>query len=497
MPTVISGPKLPPYVMPGRGSSMSFVFYDTETTGTNTSFDQILQFAAIRTDDDLKEIDRFEIRCSLDAHVVPSAGAFRVTGMTIGNVTAAGLPTHYEMVCQLRAQLEKWCPTTFVGWNTLSFDENLLRQAFYKCLHPPYLTNTKGNQRSDILKLAQCVEAYAEDVLVVPLNEKGKPTYKLDRLAPANGFKDMNAHDAMGDVEATIFICRLIKDRAPDAWDHMLHCAAKARVESVINDSPIFLLRDYYGALKEYPLTRLGDEPNGFATLAYDLSIEPSQLSVLDDVQLAARLKKTPKPVRRIRSNVAPFVIPVVDGETVGAFSYNSLLERRNELFAQPSLIERMSSLSAREASVGSEHIEEQIYDGFPSPADSARMVRFHALPWCERYGLVEEFSDARYRTLGRRLIYAHCPESLPDSVRQDEKRLVAARLTGHGFDGAPWSTLDQAAAEAAQFEGEGDGSLAAMLAEFGEFVAVRKRWAKDTLAGKPEGSEGERHQHL
>ena len=28
---------------------MSFVFYDTETTDTNTTFDQILQFAAILT----------------------------------------------------------------------------------------------------------------------------------------------------------------------------------------------------------------------------------------------------------------------------------------------------------------------------------------------------------------------------------------------------------------------------------------------------------------
>ena len=30
---------------------MRFVFYDTETTGTNTTFDQILQFAAIYTDE--------------------------------------------------------------------------------------------------------------------------------------------------------------------------------------------------------------------------------------------------------------------------------------------------------------------------------------------------------------------------------------------------------------------------------------------------------------
>ena len=44
---------------------MSFVFYDTETTGTKTAFDQILQFGAIRTDHELRELDRFEIRCRL------------------------------------------------------------------------------------------------------------------------------------------------------------------------------------------------------------------------------------------------------------------------------------------------------------------------------------------------------------------------------------------------------------------------------------------------
>jgi exodeoxyribonuclease-1 len=44
---------------------MAFVFYDTETTGTDPAFDQILQFGAIRTDDDLNEIDWFEVRCRL------------------------------------------------------------------------------------------------------------------------------------------------------------------------------------------------------------------------------------------------------------------------------------------------------------------------------------------------------------------------------------------------------------------------------------------------
>jgi exodeoxyribonuclease-1 len=41
---------------------MAFIFYDTETTGTDTYFDQILQFAGIRTDEDLNAIETFNIR---------------------------------------------------------------------------------------------------------------------------------------------------------------------------------------------------------------------------------------------------------------------------------------------------------------------------------------------------------------------------------------------------------------------------------------------------
>jgi exodeoxyribonuclease I len=461
---------------------MSFVFYDTETTGTNTYFDQILQFGAIHTDDELNELDRFECRCRLDGHVVPSAGAFRVTGMTIGKVTAADLPTHYEMVCQLKEQLEKWCPTTFVGWNTLSYDEHLLRQAFYKCLHPPYLTNTNGNQRSDMLKLAQCAEAFSKDVLTVPLNEKGKPTFKLDQLAPANGFHHLNAHDAMADVEATIFICRLIKHRAPEAWQQMLHCAAKARVEEVIHGSAVFMLREYYGSVREYALTRLGEEPNGFAPLAYDLSIDSHQLHVMSDTELSSRLKRSPRPIRRIRTNAAPFVTPAVSGQSIAGLSYDTLTARRIDLLGHPGLIDRLVQLSAREPVAGSEHVEERIYDGFPSRADAALMVRFHELPWCDRFPIVEQFADDRYRAIGRRLIYGHCPESLPLEVREEQERLVAARLLGHGHDSPPWSTLDVVDGEADLMTQDAHPELLEMLAEFRAFVAEQRARAKVVL---------------
>ena len=48
-----------------------YVFYDLETTGTSPAFDQPLQFAAIVTDLDFKEIERIDIRCQLAPHILP------------------------------------------------------------------------------------------------------------------------------------------------------------------------------------------------------------------------------------------------------------------------------------------------------------------------------------------------------------------------------------------------------------------------------------------
>lgn len=53
---------------------MAYIFYDTETTGTRTSFDQILQFAAIKTDDEFNVLDTFDVRCRLLPYIVPSPG---------------------------------------------------------------------------------------------------------------------------------------------------------------------------------------------------------------------------------------------------------------------------------------------------------------------------------------------------------------------------------------------------------------------------------------
>lgn len=176
-----------------------FVFYDTETTGTNLDFDQILQFAAILTDDELNEVERFEICCRCRPWVVPAPMALFVTGISPAQLTDRATGSHYEMMTAVREKLEAWSPAIFLGYNTIQFDEPLLQRAFWQTLHPPYLTVTNGNARMDVLPLVRAASHLTPGILTYPTTAKGKTGFRLDQLAPLNGYSHERAHDALFD----------------------------------------------------------------------------------------------------------------------------------------------------------------------------------------------------------------------------------------------------------------------------------------------------------
>jgi exodeoxyribonuclease I len=132
---------------------VSFVIYDVETTGLNKRFDQILHFGAIRTDENLTALERVQFRSRLLPNIVPSPQALHITNISFDEMTDPGRPSHYQMVCDIKNTLQTWSPAVFLGFNSISFDEEFLRQAFYQCLHPTFLTNTNGNARADVLNL--------------------------------------------------------------------------------------------------------------------------------------------------------------------------------------------------------------------------------------------------------------------------------------------------------------------------------------------------------
>ncbi len=185
---------------------LTYLFYDIETTGMNRAFDQIIQFASIRTDARLNEIDRYETMIKLRPDTIPSPGAMITHRMPIERINA-GL-CEYDAVRQIH-RLANEPGTISVGYNTLGFDDEFLRFAFYRNLLRPYSHQYKNDcGRMDILPMSTIFWLYKNDVIDWPELEDGKPSLKLELISALNELAEGPAHDAMVDVEATIELAR-------------------------------------------------------------------------------------------------------------------------------------------------------------------------------------------------------------------------------------------------------------------------------------------------
>jgi exodeoxyribonuclease I len=406
---------------------MVYAFYDTETTGTNTTYDQILQFAAILTDDDLRELDRFEIRCRLMPHVVPAPAALKANRVRPALLTDPSLPSHYEAICEIEGRLRTWSPAIFIGYNSLAFDEMLLRQAFFQNLKPIYLTNTNRNTRGDVLRLVQAASVYAPDSVIVPTADSGKPTRRLDAIAPANGFNQHTAHDALGDVEATIFVARLVKQRAPEIWAALMPLAAKPAVIKRALSSEVLSLTDFYkGMPYSWLVVGCGQNPEYDAQLGvFDLRYDPSNYLEMSVEKLIETMNGRAKAIRCIKANAQPILLPraLAGPDLHGLGIDNNEIEKRARLILQTDdfqtrVGEAISNRYPREDP--STLVEERIYDGFPSRGDELLMQRFHQVPWENRAEILDQIEDPRIRELGYRLIYTEKPHSLSAEKRAE-----------------------------------------------------------------------------
>jgi exodeoxyribonuclease-1 len=468
---------------------MGFVFYDTETTGTDTSFDQILQFAAIHTDFQFNELGRFERRCRLLPHVVPAPGAMHVTKVGAAQLTDPSLPSHYEMVCDIRKQLLAWSPALFVGYNSINFDEHLIRQAFYKTLHPPYLTNTNNNSRSDALRIVQATSLFAPGALLLPTGEDGQDVFKLDQLAPLNGFVHDRAHDAMADVEATIFLCRLIAEKAPEVWSAFMRFSQKAAVADHVVAEQIFCFSDFYfGKPYSWLVTALGTNPEIKSEFyVYNLAIAPEELVGLPQEELVARLAYLPKPVRRLKSNACPMLMPLDYAPSICVASALDLAEltwRADFIHADQAFRERLIEAfqSTKDQEEPSPYIEEQLYDGFFPREDEVLIEKFHTVPWEDRPALVMALNDPRLRQIGTRLIYIERPDLLSAIERSKYDRAVAARITRDAAK-VPWLTLPRSIAELDKLLDEVNPSHTTFLQEHRHHLSKRLETAMQVLS--------------
>ena len=468
---------------------MAFVFYDTETTGTDSAFDQILQFAAIQTDAHLNELDRFEIRCRLMPHIVPAPAAMLVTKVGAAQLFDPSLCSHYEMMCRIRAKLIAWSPALFIGYNSLHFDEHLLRQAFYKSLHPPYLTNTGGNSRCDAMRIVQAASLFAPHALKFPAGGDGQPVFKLDQVAPLNGFAHTRAHDADADAEATMFLCRILMEKAPELWSAFMRFSQKASVADHVLAEPVFCLSDFYfGSPYSWVVTVIGcNAENSSEFYAYNLAIDPRGLAALTDDELADRVAISPKPVRRLKSNGCPIIMPVENAPAIAnaaQLGIDELTRRTDFLRADETLCARLIDAyeTARVELPPSPHLEQQLYDGFFPTEDEVLMERFHLAPWEDRPAIVRMFKDQRLRQVGQRLIYFERPDLLTATERVRYENAIAGRIVSDDPENL-WLTLPLAAAQLDELIEAADPVQLLFLEEHRAHLAERAEKAAQALS--------------
>ncbi len=204
-------------------TASTYLFYDIESTGLNKCFDQVLQFAAIRTDLSLNEIDRTEIQVKLNADVIPSPGAVITHRIGIGAMQNG--VNEIEAIKKIHALLNT--PGTIsVGYNTLGFDDEFLRFSFYRNLLPPY-THQFANQcgRMDIYPITVMYYLFKNEVLNWP-SLNGKVSLKLDQLIKENDLAAGQAHNAMVDVEATLALAKKLY-REEKMWHYLTGCFDK------------------------------------------------------------------------------------------------------------------------------------------------------------------------------------------------------------------------------------------------------------------------------
>jgi exodeoxyribonuclease-1 len=429
----------------------SFYWHDYETWGSRPAFDRPCQFAGLRTDSALNEIEEpLVVYCRPAGDLLPQPEACLVTGITPEIAAQRGLP-EAEFARSIQRALAR-PGTCAVGYNNLRFDDQVTRWLFYRNLLDPYAHAWRNqNSRWDLIDVLRLAHALRPDGLQWPEREPGIASFKLEDLTAANQIEHQGAHDALADVRATLALGRLLRDAQPRLFDYALKLRDKRQVEQLIEGGKPLLhvsqrIPAALGCIA--PVAVIGRRPadhNGI--LCFDLREDPAQLLELSDDELRLRLF-TPRselpdgverlPVKGVRVNAAPILVPMGTLGAVAAERWSIDLERvalHARCMAQhrAAIARRLEPLYAGADMCDEPRDPEQMLyaGGFFSDADRREMDRLGALSAEE---LAEEhpvFEDKRLPVLLFRMRARSWPATLSADEREEWDAWRFDRLTG------------------------------------------------------------------
>jgi exodeoxyribonuclease I len=384
----------------------TYLFYDLETSGLNPTFDQILQFAAIRTDADFQELERHNFRIRLRPDIIPSPGALLATDISVLKAITTGR-REYDAARTIHSLFNQ--PNTVsIGYNSLAFDDLFLRFTFYRNLLPVYTHQWQnGCGRLDLFPITVLYWLRNSPLLNWPELD-GKPTLRLEYLSEANGLAEGQAHDALVDVEAAVALARRLR-QDESLWSDCLAFFDKNNFADRLDELPRFADRPYallvngrfgYDHRCQVPALYLG-QTNGKVSRSLWLRLDQPNLS-------QTTLDTIPETTWIIRKKAGePPLILAPEPHHLSQERRQITRDNLKWVRQQPQLLEQIATyhLEATLPPV-SPDLDAALYvHGFPSNHTESLCQQFHQADLPHKLRLLSDFQEDVYCQLAERLL--------------------------------------------------------------------------------------------
>jgi len=477
----------------------TFLFYDLETFGADPRRTRIAQFAAIRIDAELDEIEEpvsFFVKPADD--LLPAPIATLITGIAPQDALRDGVN---EAAAFARINDEMARPgTCSAGYNSLRFDDEFVRHGLYRDFYDPYEREWRGgNSRWDLLDALRLMHALRPEGIAWRARADGGGTsFKLEHLAEDNGLRIGDAHEALSDVRATVGLARLFRGAQPRLWDYALKLRDKRFAGTLLDTtamSPLLHVSQRYPAsrMSAAPVVPLARHPRiDGRVIVFDLASDPESLLDFDAETILSRMYLRRDQLgegegegrialKEVHLNKCPALVAWdhlrdADFERLGIDPAEAEARAARLRTAGPALAEKLRKVYAAEREREPADVDAALYDGFIDDGDRRLFPQVRSTP-PEALGLAHfAFRDPRLPELLFRYRARNWPATLSAGERARWDAYRRERLLADS--GLSESTLPAFFAEIETLRGEHPGDDA-KLALLGRLEA----WGRDIEA--------------